>query len=226
MAAVRNCSPPKPPCPRPPPKNCSKKSLNPVPPNSNSTAAVSAAVPTESAAGLLRAPSRRRLKSAGLVPIGAQLVVLLALLRIAQDFVSLIELFKLFLRRRLVLVDVGMVFSRQLAKSLADFVFRRGLGNAQRLVIISELNSHARLSRRFCAQPADIPRTRLATANACLSCARVGKMLSSWRSRVRPRPRAGSGAGWLIVRRHSDRALEFSLYFPIVTCIIISVGSV
>src|SRR5258708_5195552 len=45
--------------------------------------AVPAAPLIKSPAGLLRSPLRRRLKSARLVPIGAQLVVFLSLFRIA-----------------------------------------------------------------------------------------------------------------------------------------------
>ena len=62
-------------------------------------AAISAAVTAESSARLLRAPSRWWLKSSRLIPVRAELVVLPPLLRIAQDFVSLVELFEFLLRR-------------------------------------------------------------------------------------------------------------------------------
>ena len=65
--------------------------------------AISAAVTMESAARLLSAPSRRRLKSARLIPIRAELIVFLPLLRIAQDFVGFVDLLEFFLRRRLIL---------------------------------------------------------------------------------------------------------------------------
>src|SRR5207248_8794361 len=66
----------------------------------------------KSAAGLT-APLRRRLKSTGLVPIRAELIVFLTLLRIAQDFVSLIDLLKFFFGGLFVFRDVGMIFARQ-----------------------------------------------------------------------------------------------------------------
>src|SRR6266478_3398547 len=66
----------------------------------------------KSAARLLRAPSRRRLKSTWLIPIRAKLIIFLSLFRIAQDFVRLIDLFELFLGSRFVLRDIGMMFSR------------------------------------------------------------------------------------------------------------------
>src|SRR2546421_6688199 len=54
-------------------------------------ATVVAAPLTKSAAWLLRSPARRRLKSSRLVPIGPELIVLLSLFRIAQDFVGLVD---------------------------------------------------------------------------------------------------------------------------------------
>ena len=78
--------------------------------------AIAAAITMESSAWLLRVPSRWRLKPAGLIPICAELIVLLPFRRVAQNFIGLVELFEFFLRRRLVLVDIGMVFARQLAE--------------------------------------------------------------------------------------------------------------
>jgi hypothetical protein len=105
-------------------------------------AVVAGRVATESAARLLRAPTRWRLKSPRPVPISAQLVVFLPLLRIAQDFVGFVELFEFLFRRCLVLVDVGMVLARQFSEGLLNLVVTRRLRNAQRLVIISKFNSH------------------------------------------------------------------------------------
>src|SRR5688572_26693646 len=105
-------------------------------------AAVARAVAAEAPTRLLWAPSWRRLKSSRLVPVRTQLIIFFALLRIAQDFVSLVELLEFLLRRPFVLIDVGMVFARQLAKRLFNFVVAGCLGNAQRLVIISELDCH------------------------------------------------------------------------------------
>src|SRR5205823_10538524 len=68
------------------------------------------AAPAKSA-GLPAAPLWWRLKSAGLIPILAQLTVFPALFRIAYDFVGLADRFKFFFRRLLVLCNVRMVFS-------------------------------------------------------------------------------------------------------------------
>ena len=75
-------------------------------------AAISAAVLMKSAARLLSTPAWWRLKSSRLIPIRAELIVFLPLLRIAQNFVSFIDLFEFLLRRGLVLGlrHVGMVF--------------------------------------------------------------------------------------------------------------------
>src|SRR5207302_3897061 len=99
----------------------------------------------KSTAGLT-APLRRRLKSARLVPIGAELIVLLALLRIAQDFVGFIDLLKFFFSRLLVLGDVGMIFARQFPERAFDLVIGRSFRDAESFVIIPELHSHRSLN--------------------------------------------------------------------------------
>src|SRR6266487_1410503 len=81
----------------------------------------------KSAARLLRAPSRRRLKSTWLIPIRAKLIIFLSLFRIAQDFVRLIDLFELFLGGRFVPRDIGMMFSRQLATGGPNIILARRL---------------------------------------------------------------------------------------------------
>ena len=106
------------------------------------SAAILTTITMESAAGLRPAPSRRWLKSAGLIPIRTELIVFLALLRIAQDFVSLVDLFKLFFGCRFVFSDIRMIFPRQLSKGAANFVIGRCFRNTQRFVIISKLNRH------------------------------------------------------------------------------------
>src|SRR5688572_616646 len=105
-------------------------------------ASISRTVAAEASTRLLRTPSGRRLKSSRLVPVRTQIVIFFSLLRITQDFVRLVELLEFLLSRPFVLVDVGMVFARQLAKRLFDFVVACRLGNAQGFVIISELDCH------------------------------------------------------------------------------------
>src|SRR2546423_13292926 len=104
-------------------------------------AAVACRMAAEAPAGL-RVPSRRRLKSARLIPVGAQFVVFLPLFRIAQDLVSLINLLKFLFRGRLVLVDVGMILARELSERFANLIVARRFRNAERFVVISELNCH------------------------------------------------------------------------------------
>src|SRR5438552_1156522 len=96
----------------------------------------------ESSSRLLPSPSGRRLKSPGLVPTRAELIVLLAFLRIAQHLVRFVDLLELFLGGLLILRHVGMMFSRQFAKGGANFIIARRLRDAQRLIIISKLHRH------------------------------------------------------------------------------------
>jgi hypothetical protein len=107
--------------------------------------AIAAAEGVTSPAPAALSPARRRLEAtARLVPIGAKLIVFLALLGVAQDFVRFIDLLKLFLRAFLVLCDVGMVLAREFAERALDFIRARRLRDTERLVVISELNSHRR----------------------------------------------------------------------------------
>src|SRR5438270_5417655 len=75
------------------------------------TSVIAAAPLIRSATRLLRSPSGRRLKSTGLVPIGAELIVFRPLLRIAQAFVGFVYLLELFLGGFFVFCDVGVIFS-------------------------------------------------------------------------------------------------------------------
>src|SRR5207244_12713496 len=84
----------------------------------------------------LTAPLRRRLESARLVPVGAQLIVFLAFVRIAQDFISFVDLLKFLLGGFFVLGDVGMVFARQFAKRAPDRVLRCLFGTAKSVVLL------------------------------------------------------------------------------------------
>src|SRR6267378_6082605 len=68
------------------------------------------AVAIESSSRLLRSPSGRRLESPGLVPIRAELIVLLALLRIAQHLVCRLLLVKIHLGGLLILRHIRMMF--------------------------------------------------------------------------------------------------------------------
>src|SRR5207244_6170410 len=82
------------------PEECFEKIAEPGPAELKFDTTVFAAAPAESA-GLPAAPLRRRLKPTWLIPILAQLIVFPALLRIAYDFVGLVDLLKFFFGRLL-----------------------------------------------------------------------------------------------------------------------------
>src|SRR3954451_471152 len=71
-----------------------------------------------------------------IVGIKAELVVNLALFRIAQDVIGFGDGFELFFRGLVSGVDVGMVLAGKFTKRLADVLGRGGFFNAQRFVII------------------------------------------------------------------------------------------
>ena len=99
--------------PRPPPKKASKKSLKPVPPNSNRPRRLRRNVGTSSGC----CPSRR-LPASRLVPIRAQLTYFRRFFRSPRTvgFIDLLELLPPPPCPRL--GHVGVIFSRQLAKAL------------------------------------------------------------------------------------------------------------
>src|SRR6185295_19465237 len=70
------------------------------------------------------------------VGVKADLVVNLALLGIAQDFVGFGQRLELFLRGLVPRIDVGMILAGKLAEGLADIVRRGGLLHAQDFVIV------------------------------------------------------------------------------------------
>src|SRR5581483_9650975 len=97
-------------------------------------------VPAAAAAeriGACRAPG------AGLLvhpPVGAELVVLLALFGIPEDLVRLVDFLELRLRALVARVDVGMELARELAERLLDLLFSRRLGDPERRVIVLEIH--------------------------------------------------------------------------------------
>src|SRR5262249_975471 len=106
----------------------------------NSASAI--ATPLVKSTARLSSPFRRRLKSARLIPIRAELIVFLPLLRIAQYFVGFIDLLEFFFRGFFILCDFGMIFAREFPECPPDLVVSRRFGNAERLIIISELYRH------------------------------------------------------------------------------------
>src|SRR6266480_4985314 len=69
--------------------------------------------------------------------IAPQLIVLLSLLRVAQDVVRLVDLLEAVGGLRIVGIAIGMVLLREAAKRLLDLVGGRRLGHAEDLVIVS-----------------------------------------------------------------------------------------
>jgi hypothetical protein len=84
------------------------------------------------AAASVASPTRRRLKTARLIPIGAELIVLGTLLGITQDFVGFVDLFEFFLGLGFLpgLGEIGMMFPGELAESALDFICARRLAHA------------------------------------------------------------------------------------------------
>src|SRR5206468_10294751 len=104
----------------------------------NPAAAIAAPL-IKSATGLLALPLRRRLETAGPVPIRAELIVFLPLFRIAQNFVRFVDLLKFFFGGLFVLGHVRVILARQLSKSAANLIVCRRFLYSSRLVIISKL---------------------------------------------------------------------------------------
>jgi len=178
------------------------------------------------AAAWLRPPTRLRLEPAAarLIPIRPELVVFLSFLRIPENFVGFVELLEFFFRRRLVLVDVGMVFAREFAERFANLVVARRFRNAKRLVIISELNCHgaARKVVRATHLRKNAPMRYLGRMR---DLGRMMAILGGVMTLIGIALWSGFGAGWL-GRLPGDIRIErgnTAFYFPIVTCIIVSI---
>src|SRR5438552_8833383 len=90
-------------------------------------------VPTAELTGI-----ETRAAGAGLfvrAPVRPELVVLLALGRVAEDLVRLVDFLEPGLRRLVPGVDIGMVLARQLAVRLLDFLVGGGLGDTARRIV-------------------------------------------------------------------------------------------
>src|SRR5439155_8113464 len=95
-------------------------------------------------------PPRWRSKLRPPLPVGAELVVVLSFLRVAQDLVSLVDFLEFLLGGFFVLRNVRMVLAREFAKGLANLLLACRALDAQTLVIILKLDSHS----SNCGQPA------------------------------------------------------------------------
>jgi hypothetical protein len=78
------------------------------------------------------------------LPIRSQLVVLLALLRISDDLVGLVDFLEAAFRRFVPGIDVRMVFARHLPEGLLHLLGAGGFGNAESCVVILEVHRVSR----------------------------------------------------------------------------------
>lgn len=80
-----------------------------------------------------------------MLPVGTILVVFSALLRIAQDFIGLVDFLELLLGSLLVLGQVGVMLSGEFPKGAFDVIRRGGFRHPKSLVVIAELCGHGTL---------------------------------------------------------------------------------
>ena len=80
-----------------------------------------------------------------MLPVRSQFIILPPFLRIAENFVCLVECLEFFLGTLFVFGDIGMMFARELAEGLLDCAAARVPGNAENVVVVLEFNGHGRL---------------------------------------------------------------------------------
>src|SRR5262249_52056974 len=88
-------------------------------------------------------PARRRREIRACLPVRAELIIALALLRIGEDVICLPDVFEFLLRSFVPGVDVRMILARQLAVGFLDLVRCRGARHSEDLIVILELDSHS-----------------------------------------------------------------------------------
>ncbi len=91
------------------------------------------------------------------LPVGAELVVLLSLLAVSQDFVRFVDFLELGLGGLVPGIYVGMVLAGELPERLLQLFVRRVLGDAERLVVVLEFHIQ-------CARGPTPARSRAATS--------------------------------------------------------------
>ena len=77
-----------------------------------------------------------------MVPIRSQLIVLSPLLRVAENFVGLVDFLELFFGNGLVFGNVGVIVVGEFAECLLDFFVARITGHAENVVVVLEFNGH------------------------------------------------------------------------------------
>src|SRR5258705_8704733 len=88
-------------------------------------------------------PAWRWTKIRPRIPISAQLIVLLALGRVAEDLVGLVDLLEFFFRLLFVLGNVGMELARELAEGFFDVGLARVARHSEAFIVIFVLNRHS-----------------------------------------------------------------------------------
>lgn len=87
---------------------------------------------------------RVRLVGGGVLPAGAELVVLAAFFGIAEDFIGFVDFFEFGLGGGFVGGDVGVVDAGEFAEGLFDFVLGRLPGHAEGGIVVLEFDGHGR----------------------------------------------------------------------------------
>jgi hypothetical protein len=88
------------------------------------------------------APTGRRTKSARLIPTRSELIVFAPLLRVAQDFVRLVDLLELVFSAGFVPRNIRVILPRQFPERLPDFIVRRAFADAEDLIVIFIFDGH------------------------------------------------------------------------------------
>ena len=95
-----------------------------------------------------------------LAPVGAEFVVLAALLRVAEHLVRLVDGLEACLGGLVAGVDVGMKLARELPVRLLDFLVGGVLGHAERRVVVLEFHCVPRLEPQQVARADRVSRAR------------------------------------------------------------------
>jgi len=88
---------------------------------------------------------RRRLLPFRMVPVCPQLIVFSSFLRVAEDFVGLVDFFEVRLARDLVFGNVRVVLAGELAECLLYYLVAGIASHAEDFVVVLELNGHDEL---------------------------------------------------------------------------------
>ncbi len=77
-----------------------------------------------------------------MIPVCAQLIILSAFFRVAENFVGLVDFLEFLLGSGFVLGDIGVILTGECAERLLDFRVARVSGHAEDVVVVFEFNGH------------------------------------------------------------------------------------